>query len=152
MKYLTRNEFEQLAGLLPNASYQRKSWPEPCKRLSRTGQRPPGKGGMNGVPTPIWSMEVVESYMQSKVKLDYMEVKRLNDQGLTRNQMAEKLNIGAQKLRSFCRYNKIISLSTLKDKSRKAPKIQPELFPIVRILNTFETFLTNHVKAIKSLG
>ena len=146
MQYIDRDEFEQLADMSTGASYTRVNFPDPCKRLPR----------INGIPTPVWSIEVAEGYIQTKVKLDYMEVKRLNDAGMTRKQMARKLNIKIQKLASFCRYNNIVSLVTIKDsRSRKrAPKIQAELFPMVRMLLTveqalFETFLMSHVRAIK---
>ncbi len=147
MKYINRDEFEQLGGWHENASYQRSNFPEPCKRLPRVGKT-------NGSTTPVWSIEVAEAYIQSKVKLDLMEVKRLNDSGMTRKQMAEKLNTTPQKLRSFCRYNNILSLSTIKDKaSRKnaTPKIQTDMFPEARVLNTFEIFLHNFVVLTPSL-
>jgi len=138
MQYIDRDEFEQLADMYTGASYTRVNFPEPCKRITR----------INGIPTPVWSMEVAEAYIQTKVKLDYTEVKRLNDKGLTRKQMARKLNIKIQKLASFCRYNNIVSLVTIKDSRsrRKTPKIQAELFPAVRVLNTFERYLFDHCK------
>lgn len=136
--FLTREAFASLMDITVEWTYKAKDFPEPCKKESRQGAH-----------TPFWSIEVAQEYAKTKQRLDYDEVKKLNDSGMTRKKMAEKLETTVKKIGCFCRYHKIISLATIKDiKARKRYRIrqQGELFPRPPIEHPFNVYLMHHVK------
>lgn len=136
--FLTREEFALLMDITVEWTYKAKDFPKPCKKQSRQGTH-----------KPLWSIEVAQEYARTKQRLNYNQVKRLNNSGMTRKDMAEALKTTTKKIDCFCRYHKIISLATIKDiKARKTYnlKVQNELLPRPPIEHPFNLYLHRHVK------
>lgn len=143
MKYINRDEFEQMLEISKSKSYRHVNFPEPCKKIKRT----------RGRSIPVWSVDVADAYVKSKLKFDYNTVKKLNDSGLNRGKMAEKLGITVKKLNAFCQHNKIISLQTVKSNKARYHelKVQGELWRELPKRDPLYRFLHRHVMATSSL-
>jgi len=143
MQLLNREEFANLLGMTAEWTYKIKNFPEPCERIKKK----------RGKPTPMWRLEVAQEYAKSKERLNYRVVKQLNDLGVARKNMAKILETTVKKLGCYCRYHKIVSLSTKKDiKARKAYnlKMQTEFWPTPVSKTVFGLYLERHVKLTPS--
>lgn len=142
MQLINREEFADILGVTIEWTYKINNFPEPCEKIKR-----------GGAYIPMWRLEIAEEYAKTRERLNYRLVKQLNDLGVTRKNMAEILETTVAKLGCYCRYHKIVSLSTIKDiKARKAHnlKMQTEFWPSPVSKTVFGSYLDRHVKLTPS--
>lgn len=143
MKFITREEFADILDVTAARTYQVKGFPDPCKKITRRGWS-----------LPMWRLDIAEDFVKSIKILPLTRVKSLNAVGVPRRKMAEILNTTTKRLSEFCRQNKIISLSTIKNNRAQKThnlKIQNELLPRAPIEHPFNLFLGQHVHATPSI-
>lgn len=104
---ITRQEVAKMIGVAYAYSFKIRDFPIPVKAI--------------GV-VKYYSIESVEQHIKDQFNPDINEIIQLNNQGLTRLEMAKILNVEKSVIYSYCYRNKIRSLRTVKNSGSKVIK------------------------------
>ena len=91
-----------------------------------------------------YTIESIEQYMSNRFNPDIEYIKKLNNQGLTRLEMAKVLNVTKAVITGYCFKRQIMSMRTRKSGGSKAIFRKP-IDPKTALLNSF---LFQHCHAV----